>query len=137
MMKAKLMFGAGLAVGYIMWSSKGQAAFRKFKNEATTYWRSPAVQHQVHDATEAVKEKAPDVVDKVTSLARKAAAAAGIGSASGEPRSWDSAAARRGDVISDPARNSDAGHDWTDEGGATPAGPATNVDPRKTSESGA
>lgn len=129
-MKGKLMFGAGLAVGYIMWSRKGQAAFRKFKDEATSYWRSPEVQHQVHDAAEAVKEKAPDVVEKVASLAKKAAAAAHVGSGSGEPHSSDSAPAHRSDVVSDPALNADAGHDWTDEGGATPGGAATNVDPR-------
>ncbi|AIX99918.1 hypothetical protein ART_0320 [Arthrobacter sp. PAMC 25486] len=30
------------------------------------------------------------------------------------------------DVESDPALNDEAGQDWTDEGGATPAGPATS-----------
>lgn len=29
------------------------------------------------------------------------------------------------DVVSDPARDDDEGSDWTTEGGATPAGPAT------------
>ncbi|GAA2959746.1 hypothetical protein ACX5K5_16075 [Glutamicibacter bergerei] len=33
------------------------------------------------------------------------------------------------DHISDPALSDEAGHDWTDEGGATPAGPATDVSP--------
>ncbi|EKF22198.1 hypothetical protein C731_3685 [Mycolicibacterium hassiacum DSM 44199] len=33
----------------------------------------------------------------------------------------------RDDVQSDPARHTeDRGVDWSDEGGATPAGPATN-----------
>lgn len=30
------------------------------------------------------------------------------------------------DVISDPARNDQVGHDWTSEGGATPEGAATS-----------
>jgi hypothetical protein len=32
------------------------------------------------------------------------------------------------DVHSDPALTDRDGQDWSDEGGATPAGPATNVD---------
>jgi hypothetical protein len=35
------------------------------------------------------------------------------------------------DVDSDPALNDTQGQDWSDEGGATPAGAATNVDPNK------
>ena len=35
------------------------------------------------------------------------------------------------DVESDPALNDTQGQDWSDEGGATPAGAATNVDPRR------
>lgn len=37
----------------------------------------------------------------------------------------DQAAAAQRDHLSDPARNDEVGHDWTDEGGATPDGPAT------------
>ena len=33
------------------------------------------------------------------------------------------------DVVSDPAKDDTQGQDWSDEGGATPAGAATNVDP--------
>jgi hypothetical protein len=35
------------------------------------------------------------------------------------------------DLASDPALNDEVGQDWSDEGGATPAGPATKVDPDK------
>ena len=35
------------------------------------------------------------------------------------------------DVDSDPALNDTPGQDWSDEGGATPAGAATNTDPKK------
>ncbi|GAA5225589.1 hypothetical protein [Paeniglutamicibacter antarcticus] len=37
------------------------------------------------------------------------------------------------DSVSDPALGAETGHDWSDEGGATPGGPATNVDPDKES----
>lgn len=36
------------------------------------------------------------------------------------------------DVDSDPALNDQSGQDWSDEGGATPTGAATNVHPDKT-----
>ena len=32
------------------------------------------------------------------------------------------------DVVSDPAKDDTEGQDWSDEGGATPAGPSTNDD---------
>lgn len=31
------------------------------------------------------------------------------------------------DVVSDPARDDEVGSDWTDEGGASPQGPATST----------
>lgn len=39
-----------------------------------------------------------------------------------------SAPDRAADAISDPARDDQTGSDWATEGGATPAGPATEVD---------
>lgn len=33
------------------------------------------------------------------------------------------------DLVSDPALSDAQGHDWTDEGGATPTGPATKDSP--------
>jgi hypothetical protein len=35
---------------------------------------------------------------------------------------------RDGDVRSDPAKGDDDRTDWSDEGGATPSGPATDTD---------
>lgn len=34
------------------------------------------------------------------------------------------------DVLSDPAKGSDDRSDWSDEGGATPSGPAEDTDDR-------
>lgn len=36
--------------------------------------------------------------------------------------------ARETDHVSDPALNTESGHDWSDEGGATENGPATGTD---------
>jgi hypothetical protein len=128
-MKGKLMFGAGLAAGYVMWSRQGQAAFRKFKDQAGAVWRSPAVQHQVHDAAETVKHKAPEVVDKVAAAAKKATAAAGsiVPGSHDAQRADSSRPDRRDDVIFDPSRKDASGHDWTDEGGGTTTTGATTT----------
>ena len=38
------------------------------------------------------------------------------------------AAGADGDVETDPAKDTETGSDWTDEGGATPDGPSTDTD---------
>ena len=43
----------------------------------------------------------------------------------------DGTAGPSADHVSDPALNDELGHDWTDEGGATPSGPATEPRTRR------
>jgi hypothetical protein len=48
-----------------------------------------------------------------------------------KPETSDSEADVKGaddDVLTDPARSSGEGNDWSDEGGATPSGPADTGD---------
>lgn len=172
-MKAKLLFGTGLAAGYVLGSRSGRAAYEKLKARAAGLWQSQPVQDKVAAAAEAVKEKAPEVSGQLTEAARRAgtvissavhrdetpsgdttsaetasaqahaAAGAPAGSAvpahsthPGTPNLGTSGGAHAAvdtasDVASDPALNDETGQDWSDEGGATPAGPATNVDPDK------
>ncbi|QDY89545.1 hypothetical protein E7Y32_04450 [Arthrobacter sp. UKPF54-2] len=124
-MKAKLLFGTGLAAGYVLGSRSGRAAYEKLKARAASLWESKPVQDKVAAATEAVKEKAPEVSSQLTEAARRAGTV--ISSAVRRDDSADVPA----DVSSDPALNDTTGQDWSDEGGATPAGPATNVDAAK------
>ncbi len=70
-MKAKLLFGTGLAAGYVLGSRSGRAAYEKLKARATGLWQSKPVQDKVA-ATEAVKEKAPEVSSQLTEAARRA-----------------------------------------------------------------
>lgn len=166
-MKAKLLFGAGMAAGYVLGSRSGRAAYEKLKSRAAALWESKPVQDQVAAATEAVKEKAPDLSGQLTEAARRAAtvvssavrhdtpargkggndgqagspsASAGIPAHSAHPEtvnlgtsSGSTAGSAASDVGSDPALNDETGQDWSGEGGATPAGAATNVDPDKLS----
>jgi hypothetical protein len=161
-MKGKILFGAGIAAGYVLGSRSGRAAYEKLKARAAGLWESQPVQDKVTAATAAVKEKAPEVSEQLGEAARRAGtvigsavrrdssatgnvdkssdnAAAGIPAHSTHPETVNlgtssaSAASAAADVESDPALNDQQGQDWSDEGGATPAGAATNVDPNKVS----
>ena len=139
-MKAKLLFGTGLAAGYVLGSRSGRAAYEKLKARAAGLWESQPVQDKVAAAAGAVKEKAPEVSSQLTEAARRAGTVissavrrddAASGTSSGAHAAAAAAADAPADVASDPALNDTTGQDWSDEGGATPAGPATNVDPEK------
>ncbi|MET4135020.1 hypothetical protein [Pseudarthrobacter sp. PvP090] len=161
-MKGKVLFGAGIAAGYVLGSRSGRAAYEKLKARAAALWESQPVQDKLTAATDAVKEKAPEVSEQLGEAARRAGtvigsavrrdnsptgnvdkssgtAAAGIPAHSTHPETVNlgtssaSAASAAADVESDPALNDQHGQDWSDEGGATLAGAATNVDPDKVS----
>ena len=173
-MKAKLLFGTGIAAGFVLGSRSGRAAYEKIKSRAAALWDSKPVQDKLTAAAEAVKEKAPEVSEQLAEAARRAGTVIGSAvrrddapngttdiAAAGSPTTGSptsagagqsgtvtggfpahsahpetvnlgtSAAAVGRDVESDPAQNDEAGQDWSGEGGATPAGAATNVDPDK------
>ena len=159
-MKGKLLFGAGIAAGYVLGSRSGRAAYEKLKSRAAALWESQPVQDKVAAATDAVKEKAPEVSEQLGEAARRAgtvigsavrrdtspaepagkpndggatAPAGGIPAHSTHPETVNLGTSTASDVESDPALNDQHGQDWSDEGGATPAGAATNVDPDKVS----
>jgi len=71
-MKNKLVFGTGLAAGYILGSRSGRAAYEKLKTRASELWQSKPVQDGVTAATEAVKDKAPEVSGQLAEAARRA-----------------------------------------------------------------
>lgn len=136
-MKGKILFGAGIATGYVLGARSGRAAYEKLKARAAALWQSKPVQDGMAAATEAVKDKAPEVTDQLTEAARRAGTV--ISSAVHRAATPDQGAGKGTavpgvpDIHSDPARSDADGQDWSDEGGATPAGAATNVDPDKVS----
>jgi len=70
--KNKLLLGVGVAIGYVLGSRSGRAAYDKLKTRAAGIWDSKPVQDRVAVATEAVKEKAPEVADQLGEAARRA-----------------------------------------------------------------
>jgi hypothetical protein len=158
MMKSKLLLGIGIAAGYVLGSRSGRAAYDKLKSRATGIWDSKPVQDKVSAATEAIKDKAPGVADQLGEAARRAGTVIGSAvhhdaSSNGKAKTSDAGASPSAsgtagdhipahsthpetvnlgtsDVESDPARNDNQGQDGF-EGGATPAGAATNENPRR------
>ncbi len=126
-MKGKLIFGAGIAAGYVLGARSGRAAYEKLKARATGLWASQPVQDTVSAAAGAVKDKAPEVTEQLGEAARRAGTVIVSAVRSDAPKGTTA------DVESDPALNDQHGQDWSDEGGATPAGAATNVDPDRVS----
>jgi hypothetical protein len=119
-MKAKLLFGTGLAAGYVLGSRSGRAAYEKLKTQAASLWESKPVQDKVTAATEAVKEKAPEVSSQLTEAARRAGTVIG-------------SAVRREDTTSgtpaSPPAPSDAGTPSADGAPAGSAIPAHSTHP--------
>lgn len=76
-MKNKLLLGVGIAAGYVLGSRSGRAAYDKIKARAAGIWDSKPVQDKVSVATEAIKEKAPEVADQLTEAARRASTVIG------------------------------------------------------------
>ncbi|MCS0498367.1 YtxH domain-containing protein [Protaetiibacter mangrovi] len=73
-MKGKILFLAGLGVGYVLGTRAGRERYEQIKAAATNLWNAPVVQKRVDDVQEFVKDKAPEVVEFVADGAKKVAA---------------------------------------------------------------
>lgn len=142
-MKAKLLFGTGMAAGYVLGSRSGRAAYEKLKSRAAALWKSKPVQDKVTAAAEAVKEKAPEVSEQLAEAARRA------GTVIGARTRGDAPNGTAGHAAADDAAADAAGRSGTATGGipahsthpgtvnlgtsAAPAGAGTSVAPDKVS----
>jgi len=70
-MKA-IVFGAGLAVGYVLGSRAGRASYDQLKTRARQFWESPTVQEKVSGAASAIKDKAPEAQEHLKGAVKKA-----------------------------------------------------------------
>jgi hypothetical protein len=71
--KGKILFVAGLAVGYVLGAKAGRQRYEQIKTRAEKLWNSPGVQERVEQVGDFVKDKAPDVAEFVTDNAKKVA----------------------------------------------------------------
>lgn len=119
-MKGKLGFVAGAAVGYVLGTRAGRKSYESLKSRVKSLWHTDQVQDAVANVESEIKDVAGGMVEK---------AKATVGShfpADLGNRPDTASATGAEDVVTDPALNSTMGQDWTDEGGATPSGPATS-----------
>lgn len=70
-MKGKILFVAGLGLGYVLGTRAGRERYEQLKSTAMKLWNDPRVQRQVDHAEAFVKDKAPDVAEFVTDNAKK------------------------------------------------------------------
>jgi hypothetical protein len=73
-MKGKILFLAGLGVGYVLGTRAGRERYEQIKATAAQFWNAPVVQRQVDTVQDFVKDKAPEVVEFVADGAKKVAA---------------------------------------------------------------
>ncbi|THJ68562.1 YtxH domain-containing protein [Arthrobacter echini] len=62
-MKNKLVFSAGMAVGYVLGARAGRDSYEQLKSKAQELWGNPKVQDTVSNTAETIKDKAPEVQD--------------------------------------------------------------------------
>lgn len=90
-MRGKLLFVAGLAVGYILGTRAGRQRYEQIKLAAKNVWESEPVQWAAGQAQDAVA----DVADKAVAQARKVIAQVSGESATAAARSGASPATRK------------------------------------------
>ncbi|MEN0138552.1 MAG: YtxH domain-containing protein [Rhodococcus sp. (in: high G+C Gram-positive bacteria)] len=71
-MQKVLTFAAGAAVGFVLGTRSGRQTYEKMRHQSLELWHNPTVQEKVSEATDTVKDKAPQVQHKVGELAKKA-----------------------------------------------------------------
>lgn len=70
-MKGKILFVAGLAVGYVLGTRAGREKYEELRSAALKVWNDPRVQKNIDNVEDFVKDKAPDVAEFVTDNAKK------------------------------------------------------------------
>jgi aminopeptidase N len=72
--KGKILFVAGLGLGYVFGTRAGREKYEELRSAALKVWNDPRVQKQVDAAQDFVKDKAPEVADFVSDNAKKVVA---------------------------------------------------------------
>lgn len=70
-MRGKILFVAGLGVGYVLGTRAGRERYEQIKSTAAKFWNDLRVQRQVDTVETFVKDKAPDVAEFVSENAKK------------------------------------------------------------------
>jgi hypothetical protein len=69
-MRGKILFVAGLGLGYLLGTRAGREKYEELKSAALKVWNDPRVQKQVDAVEDFVKDKAPEVAEFVSDGAK-------------------------------------------------------------------
>ena len=69
-MKGKILFVAGLGLGYVLGTRAGREKYDELRTAALKVWNDPRLQKQVDAAQDFVKDKAPEVAEFVSDNAK-------------------------------------------------------------------
>jgi hypothetical protein len=72
--KGKILFVAGLGLGYVLGTRAGREKYEELRTAALKVWNDPRVQKAADTVEDFVKDKAPDVADFVSDNAKKVVA---------------------------------------------------------------
>lgn len=89
-MKGKILFVAGLGLGYVLGTRAGREKYDELKTAALKVWNDPRLQKQVDAVEDFVKDKAPEVAEFVSDGAKTL-----VGKVSGKSASAKKPATRR------------------------------------------
>lgn len=70
-MKGKILFVAGVGLGYVLGARAGRERYESIKKSASKVWNNPQIQKQVDTAEAFVKDKAPEVAEFALDGAKK------------------------------------------------------------------
>jgi hypothetical protein len=85
--KGKILFVAGLGLGYVLGTRAGREKYEELRTAALKVWNDPRVQKQVDAVEDFVKDKAPDVAEFVSDNAKKVVAQVSGKKPAAKPRS--------------------------------------------------
>ncbi|WP_051299615.1 YtxH domain-containing protein [Arthrobacter castelli] len=70
-MKNKIVFGTGIAIGFLLGSRSGRQTYDKLMAKTDQLWHNPKVQDTVSSTTGTVKEKAPGISNRAEEAVKK------------------------------------------------------------------
>ena len=105
-MRGKILFVAGLGVGYVLGTRAGRERYVQIKAASARLWNDPRVQERVEQAEDFVKDKAPEVAGFVSDGAKKIVG--GITGRDAKPSSSRSSGAKKSGSTSSGSKSATA-----------------------------
>jgi len=121
-MKGKAGLVVGMAAGYVLGTRDGRGRYEQIKTQAERLWNDPKVQKKAAQAQDLAKQKAPQVSEKISQVADKAAGKTGDKRSSGTGTSTPS-------VVTTPPSSTSAPKSVTPATAPLAKGPELHSDP--------